>query len=111
MPAPTPLAPTSPPPVLERAQLVWLRAMSLARRHPDDDSFIVVLDLLRTARHGPSTMLHALALGRAHQRATPADIPTRDAVGLLTRTIAWLGKRTDDTDVPRAATPRRRLAT
>jgi hypothetical protein len=96
--------------VLERAQLVWLRAVSLARQNPDQDSFVGVLDLLRTARHGPSTVLHALALGRAHQRATPADIPTRDAVGLLTRTITWLGKRSDDSDVPRAR-PRSRLAT
>ncbi|MGH3451882.1 MAG: hypothetical protein ACRDQW_14425 [Haloechinothrix sp.] len=60
---------------------------------------MVVLELLRTADHGPSTMLHALALGRAQQRATPGDIPTRDGVRLLARTIAWLGKRTDNDEV------------
>jgi hypothetical protein len=74
---------------------VWRRAITLSGRGHDDDRFKVVLDLLRTARHGPSTMLHALSLGRAQLRATPEDVATQDAVNLLTKSIAWLGKRTD----------------
>lgn len=89
----------APPRRLERAQLVWLRAVSLSRTDQERDRFVVVLDLLRTARHGPSTMLHALALGHAQQRATPGDPTTRDAVRLLSRTIAWLGKRPEDAEV------------
>jgi hypothetical protein len=84
---------------LERAQVVWRRAVTLSRSERDDDRFGIVLDLLRTAHHGPSTMLHALALGREQQRATPGDVPTRDAIRLLTRTIDWLGKRTDEHEV------------
>lgn len=78
---------------------MWLRAVSLSRPDQERDRFVVVLDLLRTARHGPSTMLHALALGQAQQRETPGDIPTRDAVRLLSRTIAWLGKRPEDAEI------------
>ena len=72
---------------LERAQLVWQRAMTLSAADPsrEPDRFVVVLDLLRTAHHGPSTMLHALALGEAQQRATPDDIPTRKAALLRKR--------------------------
>ena len=84
---------------LERAQLVWLRAVSLSRQGEEADRFVVVLDLLRTAHHGPSTMLHALALGRTQQRATPGDVPTRDAIRLLTRTIGWLGRDVDAAEV------------
>jgi hypothetical protein len=90
---------------LERAQLVWRRAVTLGGRG-QDDRFKVVLDLLRTARHGPSTMLHALTLGRAQLRATPDDVATQDAVHLLTRSIAWLGKRTDAGEVGTATTTR-----
>lgn len=84
---------------LERSQRVWRRAVSLAGSHLGTDRSVVVLDLLRTADHGPSTMLHALALGRAQQRATPEDIPTRNAVRLLAGTIAWLGKPTEKDEV------------
>jgi hypothetical protein len=84
---------------LERAQLVWQRAVNLSGPAENDDWFRVVLDLMRTARHGPATMLHALALGRAQQRAHPGDNATRNAVQLLTRAVAWMGKRTDDGEV------------
>jgi|SoiMethySBSTD1v2_1073268.scaffolds.fasta_scaffold3042030_2 hypothetical protein len=95
--------PATAAPPLERAQLVWRRALTLSGRSHDDDRFKVVLDLLRTARHGPSTMLHALTLGRAQLRATPEDVATQDAVNLLTRSIAWLGKRTDAGEVGTAS--------
>lgn len=89
---------------LERAQLVWHRAVMLSAA--DRDQFVVVLDLLRTAHHGPSTMLHALALGEAQQRATPDDVPTRKAVGLLSSAVTWLGKRTEAGEVGRSGRPR-----
>lgn len=68
---------------LQRAQLVWWRAVTLAGPAGENDRFLVVLDLLRTARHSSSTMLHALALGRTQLRATPADLDAKDAVRLL----------------------------
>lgn len=89
---------------LERAQLVWMRAVALSEREQHRDPFTIVLDLLRAARHGPSTMLHALALGQAQQRAQPDDVPTRDAVRLLSRSIAWLGKRVENDEVSHTAT-------
>jgi hypothetical protein len=84
---------------LERAQLVWRHAIVLARSDHSPDGFMASLDLLRTAHHGPSTMLHALGLGQAQQRAAPDDIPTRDAVDLLTRTISWLGRPIEPDEV------------
>ena len=86
---------------LEPAQRVWQRALTLSRTDHRRDPFVVVLDLLRTAHHGPSTMLHALAIGRAEERAAPADVPTRDAVRLLARTISWLGTRSEEGEVGR----------
>jgi hypothetical protein len=44
-------------------------------------------------------MLHALALGREQQRLAPGDPRVGDAMRLLSRTIEWLGKRTDDGEV------------
>jgi hypothetical protein len=99
-PASDSAAPARP---LERAQLVWRRALTLSNPAESHDRFVVVLDLLRTAHHGPSTMLHALAIGRARQRATPGDVATRDAVRLLARTIGWLGRRTDEGEVGTAS--------
>lgn len=84
---------------LERAQLVWRRALVLARSDLSSDRFVASLDLLRAAHHGPSTMVHALALGRAQQRVAPEDIPTRDAVHLLNHTISWLGKPIEPDEV------------
>jgi hypothetical protein len=86
---------------LERAQLVWRRAIALSAtdRAWDGERFGPVLDLLRTAHHGPSTMLHALALGREQQRLAPGDPRIRDAIRLLTRTTEWLGTRPEDDEV------------
>lgn len=91
---------------LERAQLVWRRAIVLARSEQPSHRFVASLDLLRTAQHGPSTMLHALGLGRTQQQAAPDDIPTRDAVRLLTHTISWLGRPTDADEVGAARSQR-----
>jgi hypothetical protein len=90
---------------LESAQLVWRRAVKLARSDQGTNRFVASLDLLRTAHHGPSTMLHALALGRARQLATPDDIPTRDAVLLLAHTIGWLGRPIEEDEVGTAGSP------
>lgn len=90
---------------LERAQLVWQRAVALARSGQGSDRFVPSLDLLGAARHSRSTMLHALGLGRARQHAAPADIPTRDAVLLLARTISWLGRPTEQDEVGTASSP------
>lgn len=84
---------------LERAQLVWRRAVTLSAAGRDGERFGLVLDLLRTADHGPSTMLHALALGREQQRVAPGDLRIRDAVRLLARTAEWLGTRAEDGEV------------
>jgi hypothetical protein len=78
---------------LERAQLVWQRAVHLADSAGEGDDFLVALDLLRTAHHDPSTMLHALMLGRAGHRDQPEDPALRDAVRLLARAATWLGSR------------------
>jgi hypothetical protein len=102
-PYPRRAAPTVARP-LERAQVVWERAVHLAGPAgpaAGDDDFLVALDLLRTARHGPSTMLHALTLGRARQQEHPADPVLRDAVRLLARATTWLGSRPTDGEVGR----------
>ena len=91
---------------LERAQIVWRRAVALARSDQGGDGFVASLDLLRTAQHGPSTMLHALGLGQTRQRAAPDDIPTSDAVHLLTRTISWLGRPIEPGEVGAARSQR-----
>ena len=84
---------------LERAQLVWRRAVTLSDHTAERDPFEVILDLLRTAHHGPSTMLHALAYGRAQMDERPDDPVVREAVHLLERTIAWLGREVDESEV------------
>jgi hypothetical protein len=84
---------------LERAQLVWQKAITLSATDRGKEPFGTILILLRAAHHGPSTMLHALALGREQQRIAPGDPKVRDAVRLLSRTVEWLGKRTDEGEV------------
>jgi hypothetical protein len=88
---------------LEQAERVWERAVELAGAGAgvEHDRFAVALDLLRTAQHGPSTMLHALTLGRAHHRDHPADPDVREAVRLLERATTWLGSPATPSDVGR----------
>lgn len=87
---------------LEPAQVVWQRAVELANAGGDRDDFALALDLLRSARHSPSTMHHALMLGRARHRARPADRVLDDAVGLLERGTTWLGSQPGDREVGRS---------
>jgi hypothetical protein len=84
---------------VQRAQLVWRRAVTLSATTGYDDHSAVVLDLLQTADQGLTTMRHALALGWTHQRSDPGDVPTRDAIDLLVRTIAWLGQRSEPGEI------------
>jgi hypothetical protein len=93
---------TTPSPPLEHAQVVWRRAVELTGSSGEDDDFLDALDLLRTARHGPSTLLHALMIGRARHRDRPADPIVRDAVRLLSRATAWLGSQPTAGEVGRS---------
>jgi hypothetical protein len=93
-PSRMPLSQGFPAIPLERAQLVWRRAVTLAGPARDSERAAQVLDLLQAADQDLSAMCHALTLGRAHQRSNPGDVPARHGVELLARSIAWLGPRT-----------------
>jgi hypothetical protein len=84
---------------LERAPYVWSRALELAGPADREDLFRLALQLLRSAHHDPATMRHALALGRSWTRLHPSDTTAAQAVGLLERTIAFLGVRPRDGEV------------
>src|ERR1019366_777112 len=68
---------------LERAPFVWSRALELAGPSEREDLFRLALELLRSAHHDPTTMRHALALGRSWTRLHPSDATAALAVGLL----------------------------
>jgi len=70
---------------------VWSRALELAGPSQREDLFRLALELLRSAHHDPATMRHALALGRSWTRLHPSDAIAPAAVGLLERTITFLG--------------------
>jgi hypothetical protein len=84
---------------LERAPFVWSRALELAGPAQREDLFRLALELLRSAHHDPATMRHALALGRSWTRQHPADASAASAVGLLERTITFLGVKPRDDEV------------
>jgi hypothetical protein len=84
---------------VERAQLVWRRALELARSEAPRDRFGLALDLLRAAHHDPATMAHALALGRRHLRAHAADPVARGAASVLEAAITFLGVRPRQNEV------------
>lgn len=90
---------------LERAQLVWQRALELVDPTEQHDRFALALDLLRTAHHDPATVSHALALGRTHLRSHADDALARSGAGILESAIDFLGVRPRRDDVAR---PRRR---
>jgi hypothetical protein len=83
----------------ERAPLVWSRALELAGPSEHEDLFRLALELLRSAHHDPATMRHALALGRSWTASHPADTTGSPAVGLLERTITFLGVRPREDEV------------
>ena len=88
----------------ERAQLVWRRALELAGHRAVHDPFENALDLLRAAHHDPTTVAHALTLGRTHLRADAHDFVARAATGVLEGAINALGVKPRTDDVARLAT-------
>lgn len=100
--APTAIAAARP---LERAQLVWLRALELTDTEAHRDGFALALDLLRTAHHDPATVAHAATLGRTHLRINPHDAAARAGTGILETAITFLGVRPRAGDVTSPARP------
>jgi hypothetical protein len=90
----------------ERAPLVWARALELAGPSEREDLFRLALELLRSAHHDPATMRHALALGRSWTRLHPDDMTGSLAIGLLERTITFLGVRPREDEVGGVGQPR-----
>lgn len=72
----------------ERAQVVWQAAVDLAGDGPG-----VALALLRAADFDPSTLRHALTLGRTLRSRHPHDARLRNGQALLERATDWLGVR------------------
>lgn len=96
-------APAQPKPAvagrpLERAQLVWRRALELADPVAPGDRFVLAMDLLRAAHHDAATMTHALSIGRTRLHAHPGDASALGGVKVLKAAIVLLGvrPRTDD---------------
>lgn len=75
-----------------QAQAVWHAAVELAGG-PTHDAPNDVLTLLRAAGFDPSTLGHALALGRTQMRREPDDRRLRHGRRLLVRATEWLGFR------------------
>jgi hypothetical protein len=76
---------------LERAQLVWQRAVELSDPAVHHDPFALALDLLRVAHHDPDTMAHALTLGARKVQADAGDAAAVGATRVLRAAIAFLG--------------------
>jgi hypothetical protein len=85
---------------LEPAQLVWRLARTIGERRTLNDPFADALGLLRSARHRPAVMTHALTLGRTHLRAHPRDADARAGATILEAAIAYLGVKPRAGDVP-----------
>src|SRR6185437_2488527 len=71
----------------ELAQVVWHRALALARTGTGNDPFDVALDLLRTAHHHPGVMAHALNLSRTQIDSHPDDERSRAGARILQAAI------------------------
>ena len=95
---------------LEPAQAVWHAAVDLAAGRADGGAGEpgVVLALLRSADLDPSTLRHALALGRTLLRREPQDARLRGGVQLLGQAADWLGARGPDGEVGAARADLRR---
>ncbi len=74
-----------------QAQAVWRRTLQLADPFDQHDVFVVVFDVLRTARHESGTLWAALELGRRRVDDHPVDLIARRACALLERAIAFMG--------------------
>ena len=73
------------------AHLVWARSMVLAEQFEASHVFVVVLELLRATRHDVVVLGDAMALGSAHLGAHPRDLVAWRAMGLLRRSLVFLG--------------------
>ncbi len=96
---------SSAPPV--QAQAVWRRSFQLADPFDQDDVFVVVFDVLRTARHESGTLRDALELGRRRVDDHPVDLIARRAGALLERAIRFMG---GDGSTGAAGRPKHRMA-
>ncbi len=83
--------PTSAVRPLERAQLVWRRALELADPLAQRDQFAIALDLVRAAYNDPAIMAHALTLGRTYLRAHADDAFALGGARILEAAITFVG--------------------
>jgi hypothetical protein len=83
---------------------VWRAAVDIADGATDDSPADMVA-LLRTAGFDPSTLQHALSLGRTRVQREPHDHRLRRGRQLLVRATEWLGSRRHAGEVG-AARPR-----
>jgi hypothetical protein len=80
---------------LERAQLIWRRAVQLADPAQQLDRSAVTLHMLSAAGYNITEMAHALTLGRTHLLTDVDDLYACRAVRILERSIAFLGAKPD----------------
>ncbi len=78
---------------MERAETVLDRSTDLAANPGAHDIGTVALHLLRTADHDPTTLDHALHIGRTRVRRAPASRAAHRAVELLESVIGFLGHK------------------
>lgn len=78
---------------MERAEAVLDRSTDLAANPGPHDIGMVALHLLRTADHDPTTLEHALHVGRRRVRRAPASPAAHHAVELLESVIGFLGHK------------------
>jgi hypothetical protein len=76
----------------QRAHAVWHAAVDLADGATEDSPADVVT-LLRTAGFDPSTLQHALSVGRTRVHREPHDHRLVRGRQLLVRATDWLGSR------------------
>ena len=78
---------------MERAERVLDRSAHLAANPGPRDLSGVALHLLRTADHDPTTLDHALHIGRMRIRREPGRRAAHRAVELLESVIGFLGPK------------------
>jgi hypothetical protein len=98
-PEPNHLSVAGPP------HLLWSRSVVLADQFEESHVFVVVLELLRTARHDVVVVGDAVALGSAHLAERPTDLVAWRAVGLLRRALVFLGGETRGEEPGAGAAP------
>lgn len=94
--------------MMERAQLVWKRAVELAAEHGDADMDATSLDISRVAEQDTTIVAHGLAIGRTHLQDHPLDMGARRARRLLEAVVARLGVRPEDNGADEVGLPVRR---